>query len=238
MPVYETDYRVSYTDADLNRRLRISRLFTLLQEVSVTHAAALGLGDDKTLDAGLLWIVTLQQANVTRMPVYDEPIRIATWPGKLRHILFPRYYRVTDAHGNVLIEASALWALMDETTRKIAFPEQRGLTPAEADVETDIPLPVPPRSPKSDAAGSFTVPLSYVDLNGHMNNTRYFDLAEDRMPETFRSRKVCTIRSEYAKEARLDAELSLKSETVGDTFLLSGENDGGRVFRIALTYES
>ncbi len=236
MNTYTKDYRVSYTDADLNRRLRISRLFTLLQEVSMTHAAMLDLGDDKTLDAGILWIVTLQQASVRKMPAYGETIRIETWPGKLRHFLFPRYYRVRDAQGNILIEASSYWALMDENTRRIVFPEQYGLKPAEPGEETDIPLPVSPEAPRTEAAGAFTVPFSYVDLNGHMNNTRYFDLAEDRMPEPFRSRDIVLIRSEYAREARLDAEIALKYETVGDTFLLAGESGGKKLFKIALSY--
>ncbi len=236
MNTYTKDYRVSYTDADMNRRLRVSRLFTLLQEASMTHAAMLGLGDDKTLDAGILWIVTLQQAAVTRMPVYDESIRIETWPGKVRHFLFPRYYRITDTEGSTLIEASSFWALMDENTRRVVFPGQRGVVPADAEEEKTIPLPVSPEAPRTDTVGTFTVPLSYVDLNGHMNNTRYFDLAEDRIPEAFRSREIRLIRSEYAREARLDAELALKCETVGDTFLLAGENDGKKLFKVSLTY--
>ena len=38
------------------------------------------------------------------------------------------------------------------------------------------------------------------------------------------------------EEARLDAELALKCETVGDTFLLAGENDGKKLFKVSLTY--
>ena len=49
---FERDYRIAYSDTDLKRRLRLSRLFTLLQEAATDHAALLGAGREKTLDAG------------------------------------------------------------------------------------------------------------------------------------------------------------------------------------------
>ena len=202
MSVYERDYRIKSSDADAKQRLRISRMFTILQEVSIEH----------TTERGLLWIVTLQQAKIVRMPVYDEPVHIATWPGNTMHILFPRYYRITDADGNVLIEASALWALMDRNTRKVIFPEEHGVAIKGMRIGKEIPLPRAPRIPVTAETESFTVPYSYVDLNGHMGNTRYFDLAEDRMPPALRARNLIGIQTEYSREALPDAEVLLRSE--------------------------
>ena len=61
MSVYEKSYRLLSSDVDAQQRLRLSRLFTFLQEASIAHTTALGMGREKTLDKGLLWIVTLQQ---------------------------------------------------------------------------------------------------------------------------------------------------------------------------------
>ena len=236
MITFERQYRIAYSDADLRRRLRLSRLFTLLQEAAMDHASLLGAGRENTLDRGILWIVTLQQAIIRRMPVYDEPVRIVTSPGKPKHLLLPRYYRVEDAHGGTLIEASSLWALMDANTRKAVFPEQCGivLPYAETGLETALPRPLP--APRTDKTAAFTVPFSYVDQNGHMNNTRYFDLAEDRMPDTLRVRSLAEVKAEYSREARLDEQITLKSELSGDTFLLSGESGGQKLFRLSLAY--
>ncbi len=236
MSVFELDYRIRSSDADAFLRLRVSRMFTILQEMSIDHTTALKMGRDMTMDRGLLWIVTLQQAKITRMPVYDEVVHLSTWPGNTMHILFPRYYRVTDAAGSVLIEASALWALMDQATRKVIFPEEYGVAIKGMKTGKEIPLPRAPKMPQTDEAETFTVPFSYVDLNGHMGNTRYFDLAEDRMPEAFRTRRLCGIQTEYAREARMDADVLLKSEVQPDTFLLSGEAEGQKLFRLCFTF--
>ena len=236
MNPFERDYRIAYSDTDVKRRLRLSRLFTLLQEAAMDHATLLGAGRESTLDRGILWIVTLQQAIICRMPVYDEPVQIVTWPGKPRHLLLPRYYRVTDEQGNALIEASSLWALMDADTRKAVFPEQCGIAVPGMITGYESPLPRPPQSPATDETAIFTVPYSYVDQNGHMNNTRYFDLAEDCMPDALRMRRLLRVCTEYSREARLDEAITLKSGRNGDTFLLAGECDGQKLFKLALTY--
>ena len=123
--MYRIPYQILSSDTDANRALRLSRLFTLLQEASIAHTTLLGMGRERTLDRGLLWIVTLQRAQILRLPVYDERIVLKSWPGKTMHLLFPRYYRIEDEQGHALVAASALWALMDERTRRVVFPEQQ-----------------------------------------------------------------------------------------------------------------
>ena len=236
MSIYQYDCTILSSDTDANRRLRLSRLFTMLQEASIAHTTALGMGREKTLDRGLLWIVTLQQAKITRLPVYDEPIRLRSWPGKMMHLLFPRYYRIEDQKGNALVEASALWALMDKETRRVVFPELYGVKIRGVHTGKEIPLPLAPRMPDAAETGTFTVPYSAIDLNGHMNNTRYFDLAEDRMPNALRSRALVGVQTEYAKEAKEGDTLLLKGEILPDAYLLSGEQNGAKLFRLALTY--
>lgn len=238
MDIFERNYRIAYSDTDLKQRLRLSRLFTLLQEAATDHAALLGAGSDKTLDRGLLWIVTLQEAIVHRMPAYGESVRIVTWPGKIRHLLFPRFYRIEDETGGALIEASSLWALMDRETRKAAFPERHGINVPPVVTGNEISLPSVPRTQPAESTGTFTVPYSYIDQNGHMNNTRYFDLAEDVIPAELRARPLCRVQTEYSREAILGTEITLKSERDADSFLLVGESEGLKLFKLAFTYAS
>ncbi len=76
MSVYERRFRLKSSDVDKDRRLRTSVLFSMLQEAAIAHTEELGMGREKTLDRGLLWIVTLQRAEIERMPLYDEDERL------------------------------------------------------------------------------------------------------------------------------------------------------------------
>ena len=235
MEPFRKQHKILSSDTDRYRRLRLSRLLTFLQEAAIAHTEQLGAGRAKTLDRGLLWVLTLQQVTVTRLPAYDETVTLESLPGEMMHTFFPRYYRLLDDGGNVLVNASALWMLMDCKTRAMAFPEKVGVTIHGEKPDWAIALPRAPKLPQGGETQPFTVPYSYVDLNGHMNNTRYLDLAEDRMPDALRSRAVRELLTEYTGEAKLDETIRLTAETDETTFLLSGSGEK-RLFRLGLYY--
>ncbi len=223
-------------DVDLHRRLRTSRLFELLQEASIRHTEQLGMGREKTLDKGILWVVGLQRAEIRRMPVYDEQLVLKSWPGKTMHLFFPRYYRLETAAGEELLNASALWTLVDQSTRKVVFPEKYGVVIQGESTGQEIGLPASPRRLELTEALPFQVPYSYVDLNGHMNNTRYFDLAEDCIPASREGRALRLIQTEYVSEARLGDALQVRWGGDGKAFYLLGEAEKP-VFRMRLEYD-
>ena len=235
MSVYSTQLRLRNKDVELHRRLRTSTLFELMQEASIRHTEELGMGREMTLDRGLLWMVTLQRAEIARMPEYDEVITLESWPGDTMHLLFPRYYRVLDEKGNTLVSASALWALVDQETRRMVFPDRYGVVIEGEKTGNEIALPSPPLRAKEGAVSSFTVPYSYVDLNGHMNNTRYFDLAEDRIPVAAEGRSLRSISVEYANEAKLGDELRVTVEREDSTYRVSGDTEK-KIFRMEFVY--
>ena len=119
MSVYTEKLKLCSRDVDMFRRLRSSELFKLLQEASIRHTEELGMGRDKTLDRGILWVLLMQRAEIRRMPAYDEEIILKSWPGKTMHLLFPRYYSMETAAGEPLLKASALWSLVDAKTRNV-----------------------------------------------------------------------------------------------------------------------
>ena len=236
MEPYLHEYKILSSDTDLCRRLRLSRLFTLLQEAAIAHTEALGFGRSMTLDRGCLWVVTLQEIRILRLPVYDETVRLESVPGETMHTLYPRYYRISDQNGEDLLTAASIWTLIDEKERKMTSPKETGVLIHGIDAPWESFFPRPPKSASDADELRWTVPYSATDLNGHMNNAKYIDLAEDLMPDELRRRRIRQIRAEYACELRLGEELRLCREQRDGSFLLSGHL-ARRVFRIGLEYE-
>ncbi len=234
MSVYEQSFRVLSTHVDARRRIRLSTLFMIFQEAAIAHTEALGMGRDKTLDKGLLWAVTMQRAEVTRLPEYDEKVRLASWPGQTMHVLFPRFYALFDADGEPLVRASALWVLLDQNTRKMVSPESKGIRIDGVPAGMEIPLPAAVKLKALTGGERFVVPYSAVDLNGHMNNARYFDLAEDRMPPALRALPLCEVSAAYSAEAKPGDVLTLREQVEPQGYGLCGEAGGKSVFRLLL----
>ena len=236
MSVFERQLKLRSSDVDMDRRLRTSVLFSMIQEAAIAHTEELGMGREKTLDKGLLWIVTLQFAQVDRMPCYDEEVILRSWPGDTMHLLFPRYFALDSASGEKLLRCSALWSLLDSRTRGIVFPEKHGIVIRGEKTGDEIALPSAPRSLPFSGEKSFTVPYSFVDLNGHMNNTRYFDLAEDCIHDQVRGKELKSIKTEFAKEVLLGDELTLSFGREEDRFFICGSKDRP-CFKIGLEYK-
>ena len=235
MSVYREEILLRSKDVDMYRRLRTSELFRLLQEASIRHTEQLGMGRDKTLDRGILWVLLMQRAEIARMPEYDETVVLKSWPGKTMHLLFPRYYALETADGESLLKASALWSLVDQSTRKVVFPEKYGVVIEGAATGEEIAMPGAVAKSECTQAQDFTVPYSFVDLNGHMNNTRYFDLAEDCVGAAAAGRLLRGISVEYQNEARLGQTLHLRWGGEDGKVFLCGETDRP-VFRMRLEY--
>lgn len=238
--VYSRTLTLKSRDVDMFRRLRTAELFRLLQEASIAHTEELGMGRHMTLDKGLLWIVTHQKAEIARMPEYDETITVRSWPGETMHLLFPRYYDVLGEDGTPLIRASALWALLDEKERKIVNPAEHGVVVSAAEEDASLDLPgLPPILPEISRE-TFTVPFSCIDLNGHMNNARYFDLAENRIPAAAEGRRLTSVSAYYGTELRLRQKTVVTVGHEGDAWSVYGTApEGGKpCFRLSFTYEN
>ena len=216
MQIYTLPYRLKSRDVNMFSRLRVSQLFELMQEAATDHSDILGAGVHDIRPKGLMWVLARQNVEIARMPSYDEAITIETWPGRTVHSLYPRFYRILDVAGEPIIESSAIWMLADMRERALVPSSRSGIDFSFEKRGVEIALPSPPRAFHTDRSLSFTVPFSYVDMNGHMNNPRYFDLADNLSPAAAEGCDPKRILVEYSAELRL-----------GDSYeLLSGEKDG------------
>ena len=232
MDVYERRYRLRNHHVGLGRKLKTATLFEFLEEASIAHTEALDMGRDKTLDRGLLWVILQQYLTIFRMPSYDEMITVRSWPGDTMHLLFPRYYEILDEEGTCIIEGSALWALIDENTRKAVFPEPHGIIINGNPNERKIDLPNAVHRRDTDHRETFVVPYHMCDLNGHLNNTHYFDIFEDFFYKDREPVNYSRIEAEYLSEVRLHEELSLSYGENEEDLFMEGSVKGKSAFRI------
>lgn len=178
-PLLTRSYKVLASDVDRFQRLRMSRLFALLQELSIAHTEELGFPRETTLDRGFLWVISRIHIRLVRPILYDEHVQLESWPEPMLHMIYPRGYRLLTHSGEFLGEAAALWTLIDAKKRTIALPEQTQVQIPGWDREGQLSLPQGLSACMKGEPISHPVLYSELDLNGHVNNTRYFDWIDD-----------------------------------------------------------
>lgn len=235
MEKYVIKHKLGNTHVDMHMKLKTSSMFSLLQQAASIHCADLGFGSEHTLGRGFLWVITRQKAEIARLPRYEEDILIETWPGPTKHVIFPRYYNILSSDGEVLVKASSVWTLIDANTRALATYEKHGISLEGLLTGEELTLPRAPQAIDFSSEHDFIVPYSYLDLNGHMNNTRYFDLAEDIIPSPAAGDMLRAVTVEYSNEARLGENIKLRIGRDGKKYYVCGTTDKP-VFKIHLDY--
>lgn len=237
MSVFRRTVKIRDCDVSYNRRLRPSCLFSMLQEASIDHTEELGAGRVKTLDRGFLWVIARQRVVIGRLPEYDETISLESWPGETMHVFFPRFYRMLDKNGIPILSASALWMLIDAKKRSFIFPQQEGIIVPGETTGNEISLPSGIRALPTEEKTHFTVPYSHTDINGHMNNIRYIDECENRIPQIAAEKNLKEISVEYSHEIRLGEGMDISLGRDGNVYFFSG--DGAmHYFSMLLQYSS
>ena len=149
------------------------------------HGSALG-ADYETLAAkNLFWAILRTRVQISRLPVSGEQITLKTWPMPTTRVAYPRSIIAYDASGAEIFRAITLWVMMDRTSRAMVIPAKSGIA-VQGHLEGNelaAPGSVMPRPMEHD--NSRRVNFTDLDINGHMNNTRYFDWIYDLLPSSF-----------------------------------------------------
>lgn len=250
---YEKKLVLLSDQVDMTRRLRMAELFRILEEVSVAHTEALGCTRSETLDRGLLWIITRQLAEIDELPVYDDEITVRGWQGDMMHLFFPRFYEI-EKDGKVIIRAQSLWALMDVETRSLIMPEDYGIDLPGRPGSSDMILPaivIPGSAGEPAASTELVTRYSQMDINGHMNNTGYFDMIDDAVwsdvshvftTDTGEAARIMPVPKSvyinYNNEVPVGTHLTLNEYKTAGTryFEGTGTYNGKVYFRVRLTY--
>jgi len=230
MEVYKKIFRLE------NRKLRTSKFLHILQEVASDHCEMIGYGGDVVGPMGLMWVIVRQKLEVYRYPKAGEEILVRTWPNPDRHGFFPRQYIVESLDGEKLAAACAIWSLVDVNSKKLVRPESYGINFGGLITGEEQPKPRGTVKIEQTEERKFIVPEEYLDVNKHMNNTRYYDLAEDSIGAWTEEAELAELTTEYVSEALLGDSLTVRYGTDGESWYVTGDTDK-TIFRMNLKYK-
>ena len=184
-PIYVKEYEVSPVAVDAYGRLKASRMLAFLQDVAGGHSAILGTSQKELTDKNLFWAVIRHRVQITRAPRSGEKLRLETWPMPTTRTAYPRSTIAYDEQGNECFRSISLGILMDANTRAMVLPGKSGVEVGGMlrGCELQAPGSLIPRD--MGKVEKRIVRYTDLDINGHMNNTRYLDWVEDLLPAQF-----------------------------------------------------
>ena len=240
--IYTQNFTITDNCVDRFGRLKLSTLLYFAQEVAGRHFDRIAMTYEQLAEKGMFWAIIRQRAQITRLPLSGETIRVETWPMPNTRVAFPRCVVAYDETGKELFQVLSLWVLMDVNTRAMILPGKSGISLPGTVMGYELPAPTSLPAKNLLNHRQRTVCFTDLDRNGHMNNTKYLDWIADLLPSHFHEQHapaeftVC-----YLSEAREGQELTLSWEFSGegclnlDAHRTSGEKSE-RIFSARLQY--
>lgn len=208
---YVTHTVVQNADADFRSLLKPSALLRYVEQVSADHARKFGMDDQFFRDHGVAFLVGKQALRFTRIPHRAEPLTLATRAEESRRGSIKRITSITDAAGQEIAMVDCRWIVVSLAEGRIL--REPGWTVDgfwNESVEGELPMLLHKCREGLTRAGEFTAKYSQCDLNGHINNAFYLDIACDALPlEVMRAGAVKFASINYHREVPMGEKMEV-----------------------------
>jgi len=228
------EFYVSGNECDYDGRIHVHTLQSKLMDCAYIHAEDLDVSrqEVQALTGGGVWVLVRLGVSLNAPLHYPQTFTIDTWPTGVKGPYFGRDYVIRRGDETVG-QASSAWLIVNPDTTRII----RGRDLPQADIHGnpgaavcyDLEKIAPPDELK--VIGRHIVQYADLDINNHVNNTRYLAIAANALALHTRRQCMTAWQINYTEQCLSGEEIVLSSGVYDDRSLyVVGEVDGKRRF--------
>lgn len=230
MNVFTKDFTIASYDLNPKGQARLTSMANFFQEVAYHHASELGLGYDDMKSRKTTWVLSRMRIHMKRYPVWNERIRLETWPSGAERLFALRDFRVLDSKGELIGMASTAWLILDIDTHRLIRPKEmmEQFKLIVQDIQMfDKPLDKITMPGETRLLKQHQVVFSDLDIVGHVNNVRYMEWCVDAVTS-----------DENSDQEIRELEINFNHEALfGDKIGIAGYIDPGGAYYFRATRE-
>ena len=214
---YQMKMKIPFDMADMNGHIKLPDVILLSLQVSGMQSIELGVSDKTILeDYNLVWIITDYDIEVVRLPRFAEEITIETEALSYNRLFCYRRFTIYDEAGQDLIHMMATFVLMDRDSRKVHAVEPEIVAPYQSDFDKKLIRGPKYANLEEPISKDYHVRFYDLDMNGHVNNSKYLDWIFEVMGADFLTQYIPKkINLKYVKEVRPGGVITSAVERTG-----------------------
>ena len=214
---YQMKMKIPFDMADMNGHIKLPDVILLSLQVSGMQSIELGVSDKAILeDYNLVWIITDYDIEVVRLPRFAEEITIETEALSYNRLFCYRRFTIYDEAGQEIIRMLATFVLMDRDSRKVHAVEPDIVAPYQSDFDKKLIRGPKYESLEEPFSKDYHVRFYDLDMNGHVNNSKYMDWIFEVMGADFLTHYIPKkINLKYVKEVRPGGVITSAVERTG-----------------------
>lgn len=209
MGSFEHDFEIGLKDVEKYNKLSNKAILSFFEDAGAYHSDSINFGLNDIVNTHLSWVLLGWKVKVLKRPVYGDKLHIKTWAKNPEKFSTYRNFEVYNQNNELVIIATSKWVLVNtETGRISAIPEDviHNYKPDTKSVFSDSEAEIKKLSDskKYSQEINYTVTRSQIDVNKHLHNLYYLDIAYEALPENvYENNLFDNFEIMYKKQIRL-----------------------------------
>lgn len=237
--LWEKEYYLRASDFDKYNHIKPSAILELFQDAAGQHAIEIGAGFDDLIKLSYLWVLTRIKFKIISNPKSYQKVIVKTWPLPPNRLNYRREYSIDSESGERLIIGSSEWVIMHSEKRRLI--SDSNIYPFTEGFYTKLmfeeKLSKIHDFETTDKARVVNAGFSELDVNNHVNNTKYANYVMDAIAP-FEDDIIETFQIDYRKEVLEGTSLNIHHKRQEKETLAKGINsDGDIMFACKISYK-
>lgn len=218
--VYMESFKLSLEDIGKNKEITNKGILRIFENIATHQSDEAGYGVDDIEKKGLAWLLLEWKVKVFKRISYREEVRANTWPRVFDRFYSYRDFELYNEKGELCVIGTSKWLLYNVTKGRINrinddirnsyITDTKNVFGADDIEKIDVPN-------QYDSEYEYSAMRRDIDLNEHVHNLFYLDLAIEALPEeVFDSTELDNVRISYKNQIKLNDKVKCKYTCDGE----------------------
>ena len=238
--VFSQDFKITLTMLGKNIYISNKGFLSILQDAAEMHSASIGYGVTDIDETNYSWALLNWKFKFFSRPKYGETITVKTWSRYSTKLYSYRDFEVLNSNGDVIAIATSKWILIDVLKRRVAKIEESLISkyqPEDRSVFGIVELDKLNEPESVLSSVNYSIRKADIDVNNHVNNLNYMDIALEAFPEDANVFNSCSeFEILYKHQIKLDDDVVAYYGYENNEHYIVIKSNGGAVLNSVIKF--
>ena len=230
--IFKEKFKMGLTDIGKDNKIKNIAILKMLENIGAYHSDVAGYGANDTYVKKVTWILLDWKLKVLNRPKYGQTLEVDTWAREGNRFFTYRDFEIYDENKTLCAIATSKWTLINMKEKRMTKindevldcykVEEKEVFKGEKLDRLQIPN-------EFISNVKYTVIRKDIDINKHMHNLYFLDLAYEALPEeVYEKRPFDNLRIMYKKEIKLGETVDCKYTKEDNKNIIVIQSDDGK----------
>ena len=237
---YTENFKITLSLLGQNTYITNKGFLSLLEDIAEMHSASIGYGVADIDKTNYSWAILNWKVKFISRPKYGDIITIKTWARHHTKLYCYRDFEVINSQGETIALITSKWVLIDVAKGRVSKVEDEFVNkykPESKSVFKIIELEKMQEPNHYQNILDYKIRKSEIDVNNHVNNLCYVDIALEAFPGNTNEFNSCTeFEILYKHQIKLDDKINVCYSFENDNNYVVIKSNNGNVIHSIIKF--